>query len=106
MIYKANMFEYWCFPACQIGLLIFFLLDAYYQFWYNESVYVVCFIVGLFGGACYVNGFSLLAEKVDPHMKEFSLSSASIADSLGIVLATSISIFIQQSLYNYHNIHD
>jgi battenin len=73
---------------------------------YSGSVYCICFIVGLFGGACYVNGFSLLAETVDPSMKEFSLSTASIADSFGIVIATSVAIFIQQSLYSYHQIHD
>jgi battenin len=38
-IYKANMFEFWLMPACQVVILVFFLLDAYYQFWYMNYYY-------------------------------------------------------------------
>jgi hypothetical protein len=53
-----------------------------------------------------VNGFSLIAERVPPQMKEFSLSASSIADSVGIALSNVAGIFIQKALYNYHDISD
>lgn len=106
MLYKADMKTLWLFPVLQLVLLVFFILDAYYQFWYDWSLLVPCFVVGLLGGAVYVGGFSLLAETVPPHLKEFSLSAASLADGAGIALSTIAGIFIQQALYKYHNVDD
>jgi battenin len=106
MLWKADMNALWIMPLVQCGLLAFFILDAYYKFWYDWSILTMCFVVGLMGGAVYVNGFALIAEKVPPHMKEFSLSAASIADSLGIAFSTVAGIFIQKALYDYHNISD
>ena len=60
----------------------------------------------LVSGAVYVNGFSLISEKVKEEVREFSLSTASIADSCGIVASTLISIAIQKSIYDYHDISD
>lgn len=73
---------------------------------YSWSLLPLCFCAGLLGGAVYVNGFALISEKVPPHMKEFSLSAASIADSIGIACANVAGIFIQKALYDYHNISD
>ena len=106
LVYKADMKALWAMPVLQVSLLIFFLLDAYYMFWYDWSLLMACFVVGLLGGGVYVGGFSLLAETVPPHLKEFSLSAASLADSVGIALSTVAGIFIQQALYRYHHIDD
>ena len=102
----VGMYTLWFMPLLQVVLLLFFLLDGYYQFWYNYGLLSLCFVVGLLGGGVYVHGFSLLAESVPPFLKEFSLSAASVADSFGIALAVVCSIFIQESLYDYHNISD
>lgn len=106
VFYKANLRALWIMPLLQVGLLVFFLANAYLMFWYSWSLLVPCFCVGLLGGAVYVNGFALISEKVEPEMKEFSLSSASIADSVGIACANVAGIFIQRALYNYHDISD
>ena len=106
MLVKADLKVLWAMPALQVGLLLFFLIDAYYEFWYDWTLLIPCFVVGLLGGAVYVNGFSLISEKVDPSLKEFSLSAASLADGVGIALSTVAGIFIQEALYKYHDIDD
>ena len=67
----------------QLGLLTFFILNAYYQWWYDWSLLALCVVVGFFGGAVYVHGYSLLAESVPPELKEFSLSAAGISVDFG-----------------------
>lgn len=106
MIWKADIRHLWIMPVMQVAILLFFLLDAYYLWWNDWSILIVCFVVGLLGGAVYVNGFSLISEKVKEELREFSLSAASIADSCGIVASTLISIAIQKSIYDYHDISD
>ena len=106
MFWKADMKALWIMPIMQCFLLLFFILDAYYKFWYDWSLLTVCFVVGLLGGAVYVNGFALISEKVPAHLKEFSLSAASIADSLGIAFSNVAGIFIQKAIYDYHGISD
>ena len=50
-VWKADMSALWAMPVLQMGLLLFFLLNAYYQLWYDWSILTLCFVVGLFGGA-------------------------------------------------------
>lgn len=57
-------------------------------------------LAGLLGGAVYVNAFTLISKDVDPRYREFSLSAASLGDSLGIAFADVTGIFIQVSLSN------
>ena len=90
----------------QLGLLIFFVLDAYFMFWYDWTLLIMCFVVGLFGGAVYVGGYSLLAETVPPHLKEFSLSAAGVSVDIGVACADVAGIVIQSRLYSYHHISD
>ncbi len=45
----------------------------------------------------YVNAFTLLAKEVEPSLREFSLSAASLADSVGIALADICGIMVQAS---------
>lgn len=105
-LWKADMAALWIMPACQLVLLVFFLLDAFMQWWYNWSLLFLCFVVGLFGGAVYVGGFSLLAESVKPELKEFSLAASGVAVDIGIAFANVTAIFLQQALYDYYNISD
>mmetsp|Transcript_16195 Transcript_16195/g.27139 ORF Transcript_16195/g.27139 Transcript_16195/m.27139 type:complete len:418 (+) Transcript_16195:273-1526(+) len=106
VLWQADLRALWTMPALQVAFLVFFLLNAYYMFWYSWSLLALCFCVGLLGGAVYVNGFALISEKVPPHLKEFSLSAASIADSIGIACANIAGIFIQKALYDYHDLSD
>lgn len=65
------------------------------------SIFIVLVIVlfeGLLGGSSYVNTFYQIRETVSPAAKEFSLSIASLADSLGILLAALTAIPAHQAL--------
>jgi battenin len=106
LIWKADMKALWIMPIMQCVLLVFFVLNAYYKYWYNWSIIVLCFVAGFFGGAVYVGGYALVAETVPVQIKEFSLSAASLGSDIGIACATIAGIFIQRAIYNYHNISD
>jgi battenin len=106
LIWKADMTALWIMPIMQCVLLIFFILNAYHQWWYDWSILLLCLVAGFFGGAVYVGGFSLIAEKVPTQLKEFSLSAASLGSDIGIACATVAGIFIQRAVYDYHNISD
>ena len=105
-VYRPTLQVLWAMPALQVVLLLFFLLNAYLLWWDDWGLLCLCFVVGLLGGCVYVNGFSLISEKVQPRVREFSLSAASIADSCGILMSTLVSIWVQKSIYKYHNISD
>ena len=96
----------WILPLLQVVLMIFFVVNAYICFWYNWTLLVVAFLVGLIGGAVYVGAFALIAEEVDEDKREFSLSAASIADSIGILLSNICGLWIQKGVYTYHGIQD
>ena len=96
----------WALPFVQVVLMIFFVADAIFCFWYNYTLLLVAFLVGLIGGAVYVGAFALIAEEVDEDKREFSLSAASIADSIGILLSNICGLWIQKGLYEYHGIKD
>ena len=57
-----------------------------------------CCYAGVLGGAVYVNAFTLLAKEVEPSLREFSMSTASLADSVGIALADLCGILVQARL--------
>ena len=41
-----------------------------------------------------------------PHLKEFNLAAASVADSFGIILSDIAGIFIQEAIYRHYNLQD
>lgn len=106
MLWKADMKALWIMPMLQTFILIFFIADAYEQWWYDWSILTLCFVVGLFGGAVYVGGFALIADTVPSHLKEFSLGTATVGADVGIACSNIAAIFIQKALYEYHDISD
>ena len=106
MLWKADMKALWIMPSIQTLLLIFFILDAYEQWWYDWSILTLCFVVGLFGGAVYVGGFALIADTVPSEQKEFSLGTCSVGADIGIACSNIAAIFIQKALYDYHDVSD
>ena len=62
--------------------------------------------MGLCGGAVYVGGFTLITIEMEEPVRELSLSTASIADSVGIMAANVAGIFIQRALYRHYAISD
>ena len=103
-LFQANMIALWAMPAAQAGLLAFFIAVAATRFWYNWGLLVPCFIVGLLGGAVYVNAFTLLAANSPPAVRELSLAAASVADSLGIALADAFGVLLQGCLFRINHL--
>lgn len=104
LVLRANMTALWIMPIIQTGLLVFFLTDAYLQFWYDNGLIGMAFLVGCLGGAVYVGGFALIGDDVPKPLKEFSMGAAAIAMNIGVVGSTIAAIFIQRGIYEYYGI--
>lgn len=85
-------------------MLLFFYLVAVEKFWYGYGLLFLCFGVGLVGGLGYVNAFRLVAEAVPPELKELALASASVGDSLGVLLSDMFGTFVQACVYKRNGI--
>ena len=56
------MMALWAMPVMQCGMLAFFYLVASYHILYSPTfLLLLCFFVGLLGGAVYVNSFNLIS---------------------------------------------
>ena len=106
LLCKANIKVMWLMPFIQVGLMLFFVSDAYSQYWYNWTLLIPAFCVGLIGGAVYIGVFALIAEEVKPELKEYSMGVAIIANTVGILASNVCGVYVQKGLYSYHNIHD
>jgi battenin len=96
----------WLLPALQGTLLAFFAWDAVSHAWYDRGLLVLCLGAGLIGGAVYVHGFILLARRAAPAQRELLLASASVADTVGILLADVAGLLLQGCLYGANGITD
>ena len=96
---KLSVRALWLLPAMQLCMLVFFIVDSVTHVWWNNSLLLPAFVVGLLGGSCYVHGFSLIGESVRAPYAEFALASSSVCDTLGIMVAGVISVFVQGCLY-------
>jgi hypothetical protein len=47
----------------------------------------------------YVNAFTLIAARVDDHVREFSLTAASMASDFGLIAGDVVALWIQACLY-------
>ncbi len=103
---KARRRILWIMPVLQVGLLVFFWINASLLLWIDYSLLALCFVVGILGGAVYVGAFSLIAEETSPAVRQFSLASASVADSIGIISSNLMGLIIQYQLYKQHGLHD
>jgi len=83
----------------QFCILIFFTFEIVYtfvpSFWITLAIVL---IEGFCGGAVYVNAFYMITENVKVEVREFCMGVASVADSLGIVVAGVIATPIHNSL--------
>lgn len=64
-------------------------------------VFILIFYEGLLGGAAYVNTFMNVSEEVPFDEREFALGCVGMSDSFGIVLAASISMWLEPELCRY-----
>jgi battenin len=63
-----------------------------------------CFFTGLLGGSVYVQGFSRVNTDMPIELKEFAVASVGVADSLGILVADVLSLYLQSCIYSKHGI--
>jgi len=103
-IFTAPMSILWLMPVLQSINVVFFWEIAKYQFWYNNLLLIPAFYVGLLGGGVYINGYTRVCLDIPIEYREFALSSTSLAESLGVVLAEVMGLYMQACLYQRHNI--
>jgi battenin len=106
-VVKSTKKMLWIMPTMQVFLLIFFWTDAAFMYWYDWSLIIPCFFTGCLGGAVYVGAFTLINTEIPKgKLREFSLSAASVADSVGIVFSDVLGMLIQLQLYQMHGLSD
>mmetsp|Transcript_15520 Transcript_15520/g.31987 ORF Transcript_15520/g.31987 Transcript_15520/m.31987 type:complete len:431 (+) Transcript_15520:288-1580(+) len=105
-IYRPSLLTVQSMPILQTLLLIYFYLTALYlKPLYSNILLLPCFLVGLLGGLVYVNAFSLISRDVrDEKRRELALSTASIADSFGIMCSDVVGLYLQSCIYEKHGI--
>lgn len=106
MVFRLTALELWILPVVQLLMVVFFVLVAIYHFWYDNTLLVLCFGVGLIGGLGYVNTFRVVSEVVPPELKELALASASVGDSFGVMASDIVGTFLQIYLYWRNGISD
>jgi battenin len=94
----------WLMPLGQVVMLIFFTVVAVTHFWYDYGLLVMCVIVGLFGGFVYINAFKLISEKLQSPYREIAMSGATVSNTLGIAMATGLSLWMQACLYQVNDV--
>ncbi|KAE9415263.1 hypothetical protein Angca_003614, partial [Angiostrongylus cantonensis] len=98
-IVQLNMLTIALMPILQLLNTAFFMFNAIYAFVPNFAIVcVIVFYEGLIGGGSYVNTFHHIHKKVDPSTREFALSTVSLADSFGILLAALVSIPVHNAI--------
>ncbi|KAI1290070.1 Battenin [Halotydeus destructor] len=89
----------WTLPILQGANWVLFLLHIMTPFFPNIwVVFAVVLYEGLLGGGAYVNTFNTIAKESLPQHKEFNMGIASLADSMGIVLAALLSMPTHRAL--------
>ena len=73
----------WTMSFLQTALLVLMFSDALSEWWYNNGILSLCFVVGLFGGSVYVHSFRLLA-KGHKAVRELSMPIGAFACDVGI----------------------
>lgn len=81
----------------QMSNLFLALVQAKYDFPFPNIWLLMCLIFyeGLLGGCLYVNTFLSVSEQVDKEEREFSLACVGISDSLGVMIAGFISLWLE-----------
>lgn len=78
---------------------------------FNHSagyLYVMALYTGLLGGSVYVHGYKQIVANIPhaPSYTKFALSSTSVAESFGVVVANITGLLLQECLYQINNIPD
>lgn len=91
-----------------------FLQVAMVAFWYSAAstpfgdwaLLVPALFVGFLGGGVYVGAFCLISQEQEPKMVELALTSASLADTFGIIVADVLGIIVQGCMFGRMGVVD
>lgn len=107
-LFTVSQFMLWVLPGLQILNLVFFYWTAQMSpapIWYTPLVtYGLALWAGLLGGAVYVHGYRRVIADVAPVHREFALATVSLAESLGILVADVVGLFLQACLYQVNDL--
>ncbi|GMG30786.1 unnamed protein product [Ambrosiozyma monospora] len=89
-------------PTLQMINMIICILQSLFMFIPNIwIIFVLILYEGLLGGSGYVNTYMNVTEFTQLEEREFAMGCVSISDSAGIVLAATISMFLEPALCQY-----
>lgn len=100
LLFQPNVATLWAMPTLQCGFWILFYAIAVSHFWYGFSLLVPAFVVGLLGGAVYVNAFTLIDKNLLPEYRELALSATAFACDAGILIGNICGLFCQFCLFD------
>lgn len=92
-LFELPTWSLFLLPVLQASNFAFFLFEAIY--WFVPSIGIIFGLIifeGLLGGAAYVNTFNKIHKMVSPDVREYSLSVASLGDSIGVNFAGFVAI--------------
>jgi battenin len=85
----------WIMAIVQAMIAVFLTFEAIYLFVPQISIiFVIIFIEGLQGGLAYVNTYYRISREVPAPYKQYSMNLVASSDSIGIILAGFMSIYV------------
>jgi len=105
LIFQPNVATLWAMPTLQCGFWILFYAIAVDHFWYGWTLLAPAFVVGLLGGAVYVNAFTLIDKNLLPEYRELALSATAFACDAGILIGNVAGLLCQFCLFSAMDIH-
>jgi battenin len=107
-LWTAPLWILWVMPGLQsVNVVIFYNVASHAEtsVLYSPGIlYCGAFYAGLLGGSCYINAYKRICKDLPPLHQEFALSSTSVGESLGIVVADILGLFIQSCLYQINGL--
>lgn len=102
-LWTAPLWFVWMLPGLQsINVLVFYYIASHpttSAMYSPRILYAGAFYAGLLGGSCYINTYKRICQDLPLVHQEFALSSTSVGESFGIILADISGLFIQACLY-------
>ena len=89
----------WALSILQNVFLVLFVWDGATQVWVGYSLVTFSLAVGLVGGTLYIQIALLIDRQVAVGLRELALSTVSVGEPIGSLLADVVALFIQACLY-------
>jgi battenin len=95
-VWRPKLVTLWAMPLMQVGILVLSTLNASEHWWWDNSLLASAVVVGLFGGAVYVNGFRMIGEEVKADVRELAIAGAAVSCDIGTNLGEAAGLWIQR----------